>query len=271
MTPSTCSANFWRWGYERPPLVASEASSDEKPLSNRQKKRNANRQKELQRCTGFAGEWYELAHTLVDELRKLSRFTDSALWFAGQLVAHGGIWNFEGNRKLSELSGWSERTMQRDRKALEDAGLIKTYRLEPGDRVPGMKRRVRRHTVVRNCSGLLALVSRKRFTPRRGKKARAATAADRRTTPSKDFGVAVRVPSTPPVETVQACLQKGPEWLTDVFVGMLASMQPTPAPAPQRPHVEPRKPACVDPTEVDEWEDETERLEREPRQRPPPS
>jgi hypothetical protein len=116
------------------------------------------RQIELLRTTGFAGEHAEAAHQIVDALLRRG-FKHTVAEYAGHLAASGSIWNFVGNPKIARFMRRSERTMRRARAELEAAGLIKSWCLAPGDTVEGQRAPVWRPRVVRDVSPLHRMVN----------------------------------------------------------------------------------------------------------------
>ena len=224
--------------------------------------RSAARQEQNRRETGFAGERADLAHAVVWELRK-RRYSPSVAWFAGQLVSAGGTWNFQGNTRLAKWGGFSERTAQRARAILEADKLITSYLLEAGQQVPGQRSPVRRPQVVRDVRPLLGLVPRglvrrpRRSTSFDGRGSR--PSPDR--SPQQDQRPLPSAFTNPPPTTAPTAelftelAAKHPEFAR-YFVGMAAAKQPT-----QRPEIKPPPPAKIDPSEIDAWDEETERLE----------
>jgi hypothetical protein len=104
--------------------------------------------------SGFVGKDAELANTV--RIYLLSRgFHWSVATIGAQLCATGGDYNFQGNRRLATLTAWCLRTIQRGRKALEEAGLLISYLLEPGDMVAGQNAPVARVQIARNVAVLV--------------------------------------------------------------------------------------------------------------------
>lgn len=74
------------------------------------------------------------------------------------LAAVGGPYNWQGCPRIASLMGRSTRTVQRARAALELAGLVKSYCLDTGDQLEGMRAPVWRPQVVRDVTALQRLV-----------------------------------------------------------------------------------------------------------------
>lgn len=231
------ASNRWRWRYERPPEA--KAVVELRPLRGSHRWRQ-----QQQREKGFAGSKTELAHEVALALRERG-YSIREAWYGGHLVANGGTFNFEGNCRIAKWGKICLRTAQRARLKLERDGLIVSYIVAPGECVPGQARPVRRWQVVRDIRKLLGLVQSKarRYTPRRGKSPGAAVAHVQPHTPAA-------APSTPaPKFNLHAAVS-----------GWLAGKRETPKPETKRET--PSKPAHVDPSEVDQWEQDTERTER---------
>jgi hypothetical protein len=155
------SSNSWRWKYKRPFDVHSpglEASSLIGPILDARNYRSLERQAELLRLSGFPGHLAELGHAVVYEMRRRGYSITCSL-IAGHLVACGGVWNFQGNRRIAKWCGLSVRTVQRVRKILERDELIHSYLLLPGDMVDGQRKPVTRPQVVRDVSALARLAN----------------------------------------------------------------------------------------------------------------
>lgn len=233
------ASNRWRWRYERPPEA--KAVGEERVLRGSHRWRQQQRREK-----GFAGSRTEVAHEVALALRERG-YSQREAWYGGQLVAHGGSFNFEGNWRISKWGKFCLRTAQRARLKLELDGLIKSYIVPPGECVPGQKRAVRRWQVVRDVRALLGLVKHKprRLTPRRGKSTGAAAAH------VQPHTHVAAVPTTPAQPTGFN--------LHSVVSAWLAGSRETPKPETKR---EPSKPVQVDPTEIDQWDQDTERTER---------
>jgi hypothetical protein len=226
------------------------------------------RQRELRRSTGFAGDAYERAHNVVWELLQ-RRLPHIACELGGHLVAANGDYNFQGNERLAAWMKKSSRTLRRARRILEDAGLIKSYLLMPGEMVPGQRSPVLRPQVVRDVRALVALVENERSaaqrvtTSKRGRRTRQ--------DPSDRAGASVlKAPPVPPVRTAAdfetlAAMAISPEW-SQYFTGIAAGMRKESVP-PVKREAPTKPPAPLSPQELDELEAETERLEDELRQR----
>jgi len=157
----------WR-RYPRAPgaTQASEAQRDGAQLLGglleRQTQRSRAWQLEQRARVGFAA---------TDELARLGHATRDVLigrgypalcaHAAGQLAAVSSAFNWIGLPRAARLCWRALRTLQRYRARLEADGLLKSFTLEPGDRLAGMRAPVRRPMTVRDVSRLQELGQRR--------------------------------------------------------------------------------------------------------------
>lgn len=165
----------------------------------------------------------------------------------------------------------SDRTCRRARAALEEAGLITSYLLLPGEMLPGQKRPVKRPQVVRDVSRLHRLVnvrSGEPKTPRRGKR----STQRRRGGSSQNPPSASALSSSALVtaDDFDALAELSPEF-APYFVAMAAATRegpPEPPATPKPPR--PSKPAIAEPPTPEELDaidvelDGADELERGP-------
>lgn len=208
--------------------------------------------------TGFATPHAELGHEVIATLRQ-NGYHPTVAQIAGHLAAVGTAYNWQGNARIAELVGKSERTVQRARARLEDDGLVTSHLLLTGDMIDGQRSPVRHPQVVRDVSRLQRL-ARVREQQRR-QQAQPARRGKRR--PS-----AAEAPEKPAEPMTAADWQQ----LGDAhpeFAAFHATMAA--AAARQRPEQQPPNAARITPEEIEAWERETAELERErQRQRAPP-
>jgi hypothetical protein len=108
--------------------------------------------------TGFASGHAELGHGVIATLRQ-NGYHPTVAQIAGHLAAVGTAYNWQGNARVAELVGRSERTIQRARARLEGDGLLTSHILLPGDMIDGQRSPVRRPQVVRDVSRLQRLAN----------------------------------------------------------------------------------------------------------------
>jgi hypothetical protein len=212
-------------------------------------------QDERRRRTGYIGSATEIASAVRLELRQRE--------YAAHLVAFGRQYNFQGQFRLAALTGVVRRTVQRYRARLESEGLIATQLLYPGDMLDDQRAPVNRLQFVRDVSGLIALAGTEPRAPRRSRK------------PQPLASTAIARPPETPAERMD------PDEIRRYVQESILGAPPTrggrtPA-APERPPVRVPDgcPATIDPREIDQWERDTESLERwreydRDRDRPPP-
>ena len=245
------AANVWRWGYVRPPDVSSPGVAARKiirPGITRQTGREW--QAEQVRRTGFV-QHAETAHAVVEALLRRG-YSRTVATVAGHLAAVGSRYNWQGNRRISELTHWSHRTAQRARAELEAGGFIRSHLLLTGDHVPGQRAPVWHPQVVRDVTRLqrIAAGQLQRSTP-----------PHRREAPKPRPSVATAVPLTAD-ELQELAREVAPEFAV-FFQGMADAKRRDP----------PRDaPAEIDPREIDECERAIAELEqsRAPTGRGPP-
>lgn len=208
------------------------------------------RQRELLRTTGFAGGYAEQGHIVRYELARLG-YLPSVADYAGHMCSVGGRFNFQGNARLSRLMGRSLRSAQRYRAILEADGLLSSHTLEAGDMIDGQRAPVSRAQVVRDLSGLqaLAIGAPQRKPPHRRN----------RGTPKSSAA------EVPPVEvearlTAQELEAGIARWMRANPLANAAPRTPRPSSDPVR--VPPGCPVEIDPAEIDQWDRDTESLER---------
>lgn len=278
LSPATTisSSNGWRWTYPRAegaraPGVA--AARMMRPIVSAAAKCSKHRQMELRQTTGFSGERADIAHSVTWILLGLGHNHTTAQ-YGGHLVATALQWNFQGNKRLSFWMKVDARTCRRARRALEDAKLISSHLLLPGEMVPGQRGPVLRPQVVRNVEGLLALIP-GRLLARRGKVTRKGRRGS--SPPSGRSGVpvynAATVPQAEPMtseafaELAARCEDPRLSALFQVTAAVKAAAQ-----LPKRP--QPEKPRPVSSEEIDAVDAELERLEllveQRRRERAPP-
>lgn len=235
-------------------------------LNEKARKKSLEQQRERARLTGFAGGMSEVGHAVVWELRRRGVPRSYAL-FGGHLASVSSEWNYQGNKRLSRWIGFSDRTARRARAMLEERKLIRSHLLLTGDQLQGQKAPVKRPQVVRNVAALqrLAAVRNPRpdlrtahRTPRQG------------ATGTTDRPVAPRQPTAAerPVEPTSAEHFEQLARMHPMFagpLGVLAAVQrKRTANSPVAPQaVPPTVPPAPSPEEIDAWDAETERLERE--------
>lgn len=136
------------------------------------------------RSTGFV-QRAELARDVEDFLLRKRYPHSVARWGAHAVAA--GRYNFQGQRRLSELVQRHRRTAQRARARLEADGLIKTYLLLPGQMVPGQRAPVTRYRVIRDTSTLVRRAARHmpKSLPKRTPSAAEPPAAPERVSPAE--------------------------------------------------------------------------------------
>lgn len=124
----------------------------------RERERSRAWQAERVEVSGFAcsPELSERSWRIHAQLMRRGHGWPAAYWLA-QLAAVSGRYNFRGNPRIAQHCGHSLRTSQRRRLAAETAGLITSHLVVRGQRVPGMRRAVRRTQVVRDVSRVQAL------------------------------------------------------------------------------------------------------------------
>jgi DNA-binding Lrp family transcriptional regulator len=211
--------------------------------------------------TGFATEQAAIGHEVIGVLRRRGYPLTVAI-VAGHLAAVGTGYNWQGNARIGEVVGRSERTVQRARARLEEDGLIASYLLLTGDKVDGQRAPVRHPQVVRDVSQLQRLA--------RQRLMRANPSAQRppRTSKRRRPSAAERTPPQEPMTAADWAKlgEAHPEfsaWTRD----MAAAGEKT-----TRPERPPPNAANVTPEEIEEWERVTPELERkhEQRERAPP-
>jgi hypothetical protein len=228
-----------------------------------QRSRNSlERQRELRRTTGFAGELHEVGHAVAWELQKRG-YTHSTAAYAGQLAAAGPEWNWQGNRRIAEWMRRTDRTARRARAVLERDGLVRSFLLLPGEMVAGQRAPVKRPQVVRDVSALHRLANVRTSERRARPHARTSNGGAGAQSPPR--------PGSPVSSTTSVAHVAKP--ITAADLDELARLNPefasyftTMAAAARRPPspVGPVPPA-PSPSQIDEWDRETERQERERR------
>lgn len=238
------------------------------------KQRSKRRRAELRRQTGFAGDFAAISHEITEVLRAKGMSASTA-WYAGQLVVHGGRFSFEGNTKIAEWGHFSVRTAQRARKLLEEARLIESFLILPGQRVEGQRYPVTRPQVVRDVTGLLALIPPhllERLKGERGKKpvgGSAVGAPPRRKAAAPNLRPVVNVAATPVApETFQKLATAHPQFASYLAI-MAEAAANKPPPRKREKTKEPPAPP-PDPAELDELDAELERTQRGLEPKPPP-
>jgi hypothetical protein len=245
-----------------------------RPLNVARAKVSRERQLELRKRTGFAGDNHERAHE-VEWLLLSMGYTRIEAKFAAALVATADEWNWQGMRRLSYWIGnVSMRTLRRARAKLERLGLLQSCLLLPGDMVPGQRAPVRQPMVVRNVTAIVALlgerVGRNRGKVQRGRHSRQ-DPSDRSGGGPSNSSVA-HAPAARSADDFEQLAAKhaDSEW-GEYFVGIAASLKKGPEVIRRKP--EPKTVPRYTPEEIEAWERETERLEqlvREREQRGPP-
>jgi hypothetical protein len=222
-------------------------------LSEQSRKRSFEAQVDRARATGFPGPMSEVGHGVVWELRRLG-FSRSVANYGGHLASVSSEWNYQGNRRLSRWIGFSDRTARRARAALEARKLIKSHLLLTGEQLVGQKAPVRHPQVVRHVAALqrLAHVRGSIGLPKR--KGRAAANAEAPRAPS------VAETESPSADDFDAMALRHPEFAGPL--GVLAAARRKGAAKPPVVEQQPVPPA-PSPEEIDRWEAETARLERE--------
>lgn len=214
------------------------------------RRRSLEFQREQVYRTGFPGH-SEIGHAVVWRLRRRN-FSRGCALYAGFLAAVGSTKNWMGNPRLAKLTGFSVRQVQRFRRQLEDAGLIRSESLEAGDLLDGMRAPAWRPWTVRDVTPLQQLAAAALAPERKPRKPSAAevshTVETTRAT-AADFGeLAARV---------------APEFATffHVMAASAAKREQTKK-APAAPL--PADAAAVDPSELDRIDRELAELSRGP-------
>jgi len=231
------------------------------------------RQMANRKATGVPGDHVEDAHEVAWILHQQG-YTHSVTQVAAQLVSTAPRWNFQGNTRIAFWCKVSTRTVRRARRALEDAGLIKSYLLLPGEQLRGQRTPVHRARVVRDVSGLRGLlperIRRDRGTRsnggRRAPASPSATHAAHATTRPKPRPAprpsAADVPQEPlrTPDDFEDLAQSNPEF-AEYFVGIAEGMREHGFSAQRPRRVNPPiPPPAFTPDELDEFDRETDRL-----------
>jgi hypothetical protein len=232
--------------------VGSEGAKALGGILSRATKQSREWQREQLRRTGYATAQAELGHSIAYTLREAG-YSPTVAQIGGQLGAVATAYNFIGNVRIGAIVGRHERTVQRARALLEADGLIRSELLLTGDMIDGMRSPVRHPHVVRDVSALQRLArarehARTQQPPRRGKRRPSAA----------DAPAPAPAPMTP--DDLRALGEAHPEFA--VFFGDMAqaaAKRGTPKPPPNA--------ATIDPRQVDMWDAETQRREREMRRR----
>ena len=224
------------------------------------KSRSREWQAEQIRRTGFATDRAELGHEVISAMRHRG-YPLTVATVAGHLAAVGTGWNWQGNARIADLVGRSERTVQRARKRLEDDGLISSHLLLTGDMIDGQRSPVRHPQVVRDVSRLQRLVQVRgaiRAAPHRKKRRRPSVA---------------EIPTPERVEPVTADVHDDLAAAHPEFASYHAILAAAARRGEQRVEKLPPNAAHVTPEEIDEWDRVTAEMERElhQRQRSPPT
>lgn len=209
--------------------------------------------------TGFATDKAELGHAVVNAMRRRG-YPVTVASVAGHLAAVGTAYNWQGNARIADLVGRSERTVQRVRARLEDEGLIASKLLLTGDMIAGQRSPVRHPQVVRDVSRLQRLASVRQAA------LHAPTRTSKRRRPT-----AIEVPPPPPQEEMTAegfeqLARDKPEFATFLRIQAEAKRRQGPPPPPQNA-------AHITSDEIDEWEraTATAEMDRQQQQRAPPT
>lgn len=287
-------ANAWRWEYPHadtrnlsPAERAAERIALAEEKTGKPSRRQFERMKDYKRRTGVPGHAAELAHAVEEELRRRAHIR-STRSYGCHMVSLAAHYFFQGNRRAAKWTGYSERTARRARRRLEDAGLIRSYLVLPGQRVPGMKRAVTRPQVVRDITPLLRL-ARARSGGRipRHEMYAGARATVRGASVHKGAGVpphqtaasteAPRAPSAAELfdeaQHLEQLAQQSPEWLRTTLAMVAAAKRQSAEPRkPPQARKEPKPPPNAAPLMTDEEIDAVERelLGIDPPARPPP-
>jgi len=158
------SANAWR-RYSSPRDVGVGGELIDRAYVERKEAQSRRRQWDNVRTKGFTGEFSDLGHQVVWELRRRN-YSATEARYAGQLVSTGGEYNWQGNQRIARHLRVSERTTQRARARLERDGYITSHILERGQFVPG-QRPVHHVQVVRRVQNLLGLARARGNSPAR--------------------------------------------------------------------------------------------------------
>lgn len=222
-----------------------------RPSHNAKQKKALRQQLERRRLTGYSGPDAETAHQVTWALLEKGYSHTTAI-YGGHLVACGGEYNFQGNRRIGRWIVICERSLRRSRAQLERDGYITSYLLQPGEMVPGQRVPVQRPQVVRHVAALRRLATVRSVSLRNAPHKRSAgiqrpSAAD--------------VAPTAPVVTaaeLNAIAAQFPGVWTPIVT---AAPKPPKRPAPDYP-------PAPSPEEIDEVERELHDTERPP-PRPP--
>ncbi len=283
--PDITHSNAWRYYPRAEGHVAQgiDAAYQMRGLVLDYAKASRERQLELRKSTGFAGDRADVGHAVSWELHRRG-MSDRAARLGGHLVATADEWNFQGTRRLAFWAERCQRTMQRARLELEQAGLITSRLLLPGDQVRGQRGPVHKPQVVRDVRALLALIG-ERVNARRGtvpagrRRVRKSPSDRTPAAPSqtrRPRGNVAHVPTDPLEEA--AVLEQEASRTTDSAVALLLRQlaaakregaklrRPQPQPEPLPPFTD---------EELDAFDAETDRLraeeERRREQRGPPN
>jgi hypothetical protein len=250
------TANRWRWHYKRPPEAFAPgvaAARAMRPSHTARQKKALRDQIERRRLTGFAGADAEAGHQVTWALLDAG-YSPTIAAYGGHLVACGGLWNFQGNRRLGRWICISERSLRRARAVLEADGYLTSYLLMPGEMVPGQRVPVQRPQVVRHIEALRRLATVRSMARRAAPHKRSAgvqrpSAADQPTKPQATAA------------DLNALAAMHPEFAPYLRTMATAAPKGTPSPAPSYPD-------APSPEEIDEVERELHDTDRPP-PRPP--
>lgn len=259
---ASSTAGAWR-SYPRPSDVfvagIDGAKVSQELFTQRARDKSGREQVQRKRASGFPGHAAELGHRVVWRLRRRG-YSHTVAQLAGHLVSVGGPWNFQGNRRLGKWIGRCDRTVRRARARLEADGWIRSFLLLPGDKVSGQRAAVVRPQVVRDVSRLerlAAIAGLHSDTARRASHTPPASSPRRST--------AAEVPPPPPApeataDELEALGRARPEFARFFAELAAAKRRSVVKPPPNAANPPPT------PTEIDEWDRETERMERAQRE-----